>query len=135
MKTTNAKATNAKAARVQVAGTKGKKPAAAPAKGKAKPEAPKGDGRGPGVVALILKTITGASAKSPVSKRDLHAALTKAFPDRDPLNLLSTINAQVPGRIAKERGLAVTRVAEGYYAEPATAKRPAGAYVNVGPKV
>ena len=52
--------------------------------------------KGPGVIATIFDTI--ASAKKPVTKKDIHKVLVKTFPERDPDAMKKTINAQIGGR-------------------------------------
>jgi hypothetical protein len=84
----------------------------ASADGKAKAEKA---GRGPGVIATIMEILTGASERKPVSKEDILAELQKAFPDRDPQSMMSTINIQVPSRLRSDKGLNVQKNADGYY--------------------
>jgi hypothetical protein len=71
--------------------------------------------RGPGVIATIMEIVTGASERKPVSKEDILAELQKAFPDRDPQSMMSTINIQVPSRLRSDKGLNVQKNADGYY--------------------
>lgn len=92
-----------------------KKPAGKPEKAekKAKPEkAPKAskEPKGPGVIATIIDFID--SAKGKFTRDDIHAALVKAFPDRDESSLMATIKTQVPGRLSKERGYTFTKDAK-----------------------
>lgn len=99
-----------------------------------KGQAAKDDRKPVGIVALIETALTKATAAKPVSKSDLLKKLTAAFPDRDPIRMNATINAQVPGRIAKERGYVVTRVeGKGYFAVPVKGKAVGRATVVKAP--
>jgi chemotaxis response regulator CheB len=60
--------------------------------------------KGVGVIATILKTIT----EKPSSKESILKKLVKAFPDRDEQSMSKTIQAQLPNRMAKEKGIKIT---------------------------
>ena len=57
-----------------------------------------------GVIASILEFI---SAGNPVSKKQLLDKLTKRFPDRPVDGMEKTIAAQLPNRMAKEKGIKI----------------------------
>lgn len=57
----------------------------------------------PGVIASILEFIQG----DPVSKKQLLSKLTKRFPDRPVDGMAKTIQAQLPNRMAKEKGIKI----------------------------
>jgi hypothetical protein len=71
--------------------------------------------KGPGVIASIVEFLQAASAKSALSKEALLGKLAKRFPDRSPDCMAKTINAQVPGRLRKERELDVQKNDDGYW--------------------
>jgi hypothetical protein len=78
---------------------------------------PKGSGiKGPGVIAAIVTMLTAATEKKPISKPTMLDKLAEQFPDRDRDGLGKTLGCQVPGRIAKEKGLKVEKNDEGYWA-------------------
>lgn len=55
-----------------------------------------------GVIGHIAECIA-ASGKKGITKAEILESLEKAFPDRDPSSMKGTINAQVPGRLSKEK--------------------------------
>ena len=63
-----------------------------------------GGKKGEGVLATILKTITD----NPTSKEGILKQLVKKFPDRVEDAMKKTINAQIPNRMAKEKGIKIT---------------------------
>lgn len=60
--------------------------------------------KGVGVIAAILKIITD----KPTSKEGILKQLVKKFPDRVEDAMKKTINAQLPKRMAKEKGIKIT---------------------------
>lgn len=88
--------------------------AAKPAKKGGKPKG-EGPGRGPGVIGKIADILKAASKKNPVTKEDITKQLAKAFPQRSAESMAKTVNVQVPGRIAKEKGLNVRKEGKAYY--------------------
>jgi hypothetical protein len=73
--------------------------------------------KNPGVVETIAKCLLSASEKKPITKEQILAKLTKTFPDRDVEKMRATINAQVPGRIAKGQEIDVYTLGDRYWAE------------------
>ena len=65
----------------------------------------------PGVIATIVSTIQD---HGPVTKEKILQVLTKKFPEREPESMAKTINAQVPNRINKEKGLNIIKTEKGY---------------------
>lgn len=59
--------------------------------------------KGVGVLATIQSLIT----EKPISKAEILKALVKKFPDRKEAGMAKTINAQLPNRMAKERGIKI----------------------------
>ena len=59
--------------------------------------------KGVGVLATIQSLIT----EKPRSKAEILKALVKKFPDREEAGMAKTINAQLPNRMAKERGIKI----------------------------
>lgn len=57
----------------------------------------------PGVIATILEIIQNG----PVSKKQILAKLKSRFPDRPVDGMEKTINAQLPNRMAKEKGIKI----------------------------
>lgn len=92
---------------------KGAKPAKG-AKG-AKKAAKSTEPKKPGVIATIFEIVQTATAKKPLSRDDIFAKLVDAFPDRDADALKSTVQTQVPSRIAKERGVTIEKNEKGYW--------------------
>lgn len=85
--------------------TEGKaKPAGEKKKGGPGPKA--GGPDGPGVIGSIHEFLTGAGKKG-ISEDQILAKLSERFPDRDPVAMKKTIRAQLPGRMAKEKGLKI----------------------------
>ncbi len=68
-----------------------------------KKEKPAPKKKGPGIIATIVACVEGASTKKGVSKAEILKVLTKAFPEKEPSSMKSTINVQVPNRITKEK--------------------------------
>ena len=64
----------------------------------------------PGVIATILACVQ----HGPVSKEQILAKLTKRFPDRPVEGMAKTITAQLPNRLAKEKGVKIV-VKDGKY--------------------
>jgi len=92
-----------------------KKKVPAKAKDKDKPAVKK---KGPGVIATIQTLVSKATKKKPVSKVDLLVELEKAFPDRSSESMGKTIQAQLPKRMAKEKGMAIVKNEKGdFYCE------------------
>ena len=72
--------------------------------GKEKPEKePKQ--KKPGILAVIVETLTKASKTKPVTREDITAALVKQFPDRDPKGMKSTVSSQVPSGLKAEKNI------------------------------
>lgn len=69
--------------------------------------------KGPGVIEVIISTLKDAGKKG-ASKEDILAALTKAFPDREPDKMKVTINCQVPSRLASDKGIKLVRDGKNY---------------------
>ena len=89
-----------------------------PAKGKgSKAGKPVGQGKKtpgndrPGVIATIQELITA----KPMDKDELLLALVKKFPDRPPAGMAKTIQAQLPNRMAKERGIKIAKSKDGKF--------------------
>lgn len=90
---------------------KGTKPAG---KGKKASEGKKTSGNGlgkPGVIATIQELITAKA----MDKDELLKALAKKFPDRPVEGMAKTIQAQLPKRMAKEKGIKITKDSEGRF--------------------
>jgi len=69
-------------------------------------QAPKEKGTArPGVIATLITLLRSASKKAPMTKEQLLAGMVKAFPDRQPQAMKSTISSQVPNAMLKEKGL------------------------------
>ncbi len=71
--------------------------------------------KGPGVIATIVECLTAASEKKPASKEHMLKVLVKRFPDRSEDGMKSTINIQVPGRLANEKDLKIKKNDKGYW--------------------
>ena len=67
---------------------------------------------GTGVIASIVSII---QSNGPISKEQIHKRLVKLFPNRPAVGLKSTINAQIPNRLNKEKGLKIKKDDEGRY--------------------
>lgn len=82
-----------------------KAPKEAKAKAEKKPAAKK-EPKGPGVLSTIKAFLDEKikSKKGVFTRDELHAHMTKAFPERDADALLATIKTQIPGKMSKERG-------------------------------
>ena len=65
----------------------------------------------PGVIASILEFVQAG----PISKKHILSKLTKRFPDRPAEGMEKTIAAQLPNRMAKERGIKIKVDDEGRF--------------------
>lgn len=81
--------------------------AAAPVKGKkpAAKEKKESKPRGKGVIYTVVKLLSQATEKQPVSKAQIVAVLTKKFPDRDPDNMTTTVNSQINGQLKANKNV------------------------------
>lgn len=81
-----------------------------PADGGKKKGFPKkaGGTSGPGVIASLLEFLGKASAKKALTKPALLDKLCERFPDRDRDSMSKTVAVQIPGRLAKEKGVEVS---------------------------
>lgn len=68
-----------------------------------KKEVKKKEPKKPGVIASILEFVE----HGPISKKEILGKLTKRFPDRPAEGMEKTINAQLPNRMSKERGVKI----------------------------
>lgn len=83
----------------------------AKAKTKKKKEAsPRGEGK-PGVIGTIFQLLKSG----PHSKAELLEKLKAQFPERNEASMKSTINVQVPNRMAKDKGVAINKNEAGQY--------------------
>lgn len=85
----------------------------------------------PGVVAVILDSLMGASEQFPITKSKILERLVQAFPDRETDKMKATLVMQVPSGLRTEKGIIVVgRMMEsekGYWIdEQATAVMKAG---------
>lgn len=62
----------------------------------------------------ILDTIQACVQHGPVSKEQILSKLVKRFPDHSEEGMAKTIDAQLPSRMAKERGIKIV-VKDGKY--------------------
>lgn len=69
-----------------------------------------------GVIESMVDFLVRASEAKPLSKDKLLAKLIRRFPDRSADSMRNTINAQLPGRIAKGWDIKVERNEKGYWA-------------------
>jgi hypothetical protein len=56
----------------------------------------------PGVISHIVDCVVNAG-KAGVDKNEVWESLKAAFPERDQISMLSTVNVQLPGRISNEK--------------------------------
>ena len=77
-----------------------------------KDEAPKKSKKKTGVITSIASII---EKRGPISKEQIHKRLIKMFPNRPAVALKSTINAQVPNRLNKEKKLKIKKNDKGKY--------------------
>ena len=63
----------------------------------------------------IIATIIESLSKKAMTKDELLEVLTKKFPERTPEAMRTTVNCQVPTRLASEKGLNITKDKEGRY--------------------
>ncbi len=90
-----------------------KEDAAPKKKGRPKKEAETSDDR-PGICKYILKVLSKATEKRPVSKPDMVQKLLGEFPDRPEIALTKTLNSQLGWHLPK-RGVTVARNDKGYW--------------------
>lgn len=102
---TKPKKRSAKAAEKNGKAPKDTKPAKAGKKTAAK--SAKGGIPRVGVIATIVDLLKGASAKNPLHRDDIVAALKKKFPDREESGMKVTVYSQVPLRLRNVKGLDV----------------------------
>lgn len=81
-----------------------------PGEGKAKKAKGAGGERKPGVIAAIAELI----AKKAMTKDEIAAELALRFPERDAEGMRRTVGIQLPGRMAKDKGLKI-EVKDGKY--------------------
>jgi len=67
--------------------------------------------KAPGVIATILACVQ----HGPVSKEQILAKLQKKFPDRPVEGMAKTIQAQLPNRMSKEKGVEIVRDKDGNF--------------------
>jgi hypothetical protein len=77
--------------------------------------AKKSQKKGPGVIGSLVEWLSAASAAKPLTKAEMLEKLTARFKDREAETMKSTINAQIPTRIAKEQGVKVQKNENGYW--------------------
>jgi hypothetical protein len=63
--------------------------------------------RGIGIAATVIEILKKASERKPLTKDQIHEALVKAFPDRDPDKMLTSVNNLVPTRLKLVRNINV----------------------------
>jgi hypothetical protein len=68
-----------------------------------------------GVIGSMVEFLSAASAAKPLSKAELLEKLVARFKDREADGMKSTINAQLPTRIAKEQGVTIRKDESGYW--------------------
>lgn len=68
----------------------------------------------PGVIRFIADSII-ANQKRGLSKKEILARLVKKFPEREEIKMLATINAQVPNRLNREKGLNIIKDGDKYF--------------------
>lgn len=107
------------AAAAPAAGGKGKSKAKGDgaAAGNGKPRGNATPGKGPGVIAAILTILQATTATTPITKAGIVDKLKAQFPDRDADSMKSTVNVQVPSRMAKEKNVKIISGENGYYIE------------------
>jgi len=71
-----------------------------------------GGPEGPGVIGSIQEFITGAG-KAGIDKDGILEKLAARFPDRDKTAMSKTIQAQLPNRMAKEKGIKINTKKDG----------------------
>ena len=71
--------------------------------------------KGSGVIGSMVEFLSAASAAKPLSKTELLEKLVAHFKDREADAMKSTINAQLPTRIAKEQGVKIHKDGSGYW--------------------
>jgi hypothetical protein len=59
----------------------------------------------PGVITTIEAIIRASSKYKPVSRDKILSQLRKNFPDKEETSMMNTIKVQLPGRMAKEKGM------------------------------
>ena len=64
---------------------------------------------GPGVIASILEFVTEFG---PITKDEVVSKLSERFKDRDPVAMAKTVQAQLPKRMSKEKGI---NIVAGFY--------------------
>ena len=74
-------------------------------------ESKKAEKKAPGVIASILEFIQ----HGPISKKHILSKLQKRFPDRPVEGMEKTINAQLPNRMSKEKGVKIKVDSKGQY--------------------
>jgi hypothetical protein len=70
--------------------------------------------KGPGVIETIQKCLSEAGKKG-ISKAEILDKLVALFPDREKVSMEKTINVQLPGRLAKEKGLKIKKLENGAF--------------------
>lgn len=91
--------------------SKGPKPTKASRAKKSESKPKKANKKQPGVIATIQALITA----KPMTKDSILKALVKKFPDRPAEGMAKTITAQLPKRMAKEKGIKITKDEKGRY--------------------
>lgn len=62
-----------------------------------------------GVIAFIIKILSKATERKPITKEAMLDQLAEQFPDRERDGMKVTINAQVPGRLKSEKKLDIRK--------------------------
>ena len=94
---------------------KAPEPKKEPVKEKVEPKSKKKAGpkkastTGPGVIASILEFVTEFG---PITKDEIVLKLSERFVDRDPVAMAKTVQAQLPKRMSKEKGI---NIVAGFY--------------------
>jgi len=65
-----------------------------------------------GVIASIEEILR---TEGPVTKEQILAGLMKRFPQREEKSMMGTVNAQIPKRMARERGFEIVKTKEGAF--------------------
>lgn len=84
-------------------------------KKKVKRDAP---GKGPGIIAEIIRLLKKATEKKPTTKKEVHAKLVEKFPDRNPDSMKHTVQVQIPYFLKNAKGLEVEKNDKGYWLDP-----------------
>lgn len=73
--------------------------------------------KGPGVISTILSLVTDAP-KTGIGKQEILDKLVELFPEKAADGMSKTIQVQLPGRMAKERGINIKKTEDGkFYVE------------------